>query len=255
MSIANKKSKNQTNQQNTSQTNQGPIKADKNLSTAELQEEKLSLAVKNARSKSRTADDLSALFNTTQGKTYATGILTALAVALLVFFAIRPAIGSINNQLDKNKTLLEKITQMNTKIESLNSLTQKKQQYSTELAKFNSYFSEDKHQGEIYDELMSLIGKTRLEFVSMNFSDVEGEVKDYNEIALDPKVKSQMVKISVLGSLSDANKLVELIEKEKRFYDIEEVLITTPEGSEESNDLQTEINMRTLYWGEAEEIY
>jgi len=66
-----------------------------------------------------TNTQLSALSKTPQRKTYTVAIATAAVVVLLIFFAIRPAVGSILDRVNENKKLRDVKSQLDIKYENL----------------------------------------------------------------------------------------------------------------------------------------
>lgn len=201
-----------------------------------------------AKERTKTSSAWLEALNTTKGKTFTTALISILIVALLIFFAISPALSSITTQLEKNKKLSERIATMDQKIQDLNSLSSKEVQLESDLQTFESYFGEDKHQDVIFDELKAITADAGMSFISVNFSDSDpNAISKYKEADLNNKLQSQDVKLVVTGRLESLVDLVESIEKSKRILDVETMSVSKLEVNNDE-EVQVDFLIKSFYW-------
>jgi Tfp pilus assembly protein PilO len=197
--------------------------------------------------RAKTSNALSDALNTAQGKTFSTAILTAVVVAMMLFFAITPALSSINTQLEKNDALRRRNQQLETKYNSLLQLQSKETSMAQQLLEFDEILGESKQQADIYVELEALTRNSRLTFRSLRFDEITGTVRKYEKLSLSARIRYQRVKLIAQGDINNGLNLLDAIEKSKRIFDIEDVSIITPQSDDETG-VQFDITMRVLYW-------
>lgn len=195
-----------------------------------------------------TSSALDEILSTPQGKTVATGLMTALVVALLFFFAITPALSSISRQLEKNDALRTRTAAMEEKSRNLLILQSKEVTNATALQNFDKYLNEDKHQDAIYTELLSLADKHEFTFVSVRYEIAVDIPERFIEKGLPSNVQFQTVRLSLKGDVADVPAMLKDIENQNRIYDIEEVAVTPSKDSDSAADVSFDITLLTLYW-------
>jgi len=184
---------------------------------------------------------------TPQGKTIATGLLTFMIIGLLLFFAIAPALGSINAQLQVNTELLSLIKQMDNKLGVLLQLSSQQTKATDSLKLFDSYFGPDKHQGEIYTEITSIIDKNSLSFQSIDFVAKDVKALKYANGNIPPKVQFQTISIKVRGTASNIASLIGQIEASKRNYTVQQISLSVPDKKDPAT-IQGAITFYSTYW-------
>lgn len=208
-----------------------------------------------ARSKERavTTTMLMEILKTAQGRTLSTVVLTVVAVAALILFAIAPALATITAQVDKNQALQEKIQKMSDKYNALNTLKTKQDSNETALTNFDNYFAvysskniQGKMQKEIYTELSDLITQNNFAFTTITFSDGTAGLKNYKDLTLNDRLKFQAVKLTITGNKADLPGLLTAIESQKRIYQVENVSITTLKESAAADQINLSLN--TIFW-------
>ncbi len=228
--------------------NQAPeAQLDITLDDQKAKEEKANQSFR-ANERTKTSSAWIEALNTPKGKTFTTALITILIVALLIFFAISPALSSITAQLEKNKQLSERIATMDQKIQDLNALSAKEVQLESQLEVFESYFGEDKHQDAIFDELKDITADAGMSFISVSFSDSDpNAINKYKEADLNNKLQAQDVKLVVTGRLDSLTNLIEKIEGSTRILDVETMSVSKLEVNNDE-EVQVDLLIKSFFW-------
>ena len=169
-------------------------------------------------------------FDTPQGRSAATILLSVLAAFLMIFFAVRPAVSSITKQTEINSSLRERNLMMEGKLNSILEVARKEDQavLNGDKPTFDNVMSIERHQDLIYTELTDLVRAN---------------------LSLPLTVRYQSIRLSTVGSIEGIHRLIDQIETGQRIYDIRDIAYSVPESDDVTpNDIQVEITMTTLYW-------
>lgn len=219
-------------------------------------------------SRSQVSKMLNEVLESPQGKTIASGLLTATVVVLLITVAIVPALSSITTQIKRNEVLRDRNEEMEAKIENLLTLQSQEQQNATSLSEFNALLGERLYQDDIYSFMFDRTQSLGLVFQSLSFDIGDADSANIDTInesgttsgeILPPELQLQVVNLQVKGQPDNIIQLIRTLESDKRIYDITSISITEDEdnaGNEDiaqSERLVANISMTTLYWDLGEE--
>jgi|GEM_PF-4387792 len=223
------------------------------------------------RSKVAGTSDLIALMKTSRGGVISTAATTLLILAGMLFFAITPAITTIQAQLDKNQQLQDVNGQMNQKYQRLVTLKKKEDDNAASLTRFNELFSlfglktpEGTRQKEVYAEINTMASASGLSFQTASFSEDPVDKKnDFGagaagslsastvrpkEPNIADRTRYMRIAISLTGNIADFPKMLAALETSKRVYLLESVNIGQNKGTGGTTGQTFQLSLLTLYW-------
>jgi hypothetical protein len=203
----------------------------------------------------RTNAALDEIMSTSQGKTYVTLAITVVITAVMIFFAVSPALSSITRQLDKNNVLVERNQKMSSKVSTILALQQKEQANKTAYADFDAILSnnlnETKMYTEIYNILKSKVPQAKLRSISFAKS-AEGS-PEFTDLGLDSKTGIVNLRITAVMPVASVNELVKTLEESDKIYNIQTMGIAKTDDVVGDN-VQVDVQCYTLYWLTDEEL-
>jgi len=183
---------------------------------------------------------------TPPGRTIATGLLSLLTVAGLLFFAISPAISSISRQVEINAALTARNEQLENKRTILFGLIQKEKENTALIEKFDKLLGKDRYQPEIYTEVLAAVTSVGGGFEAINYDDSQDRNSPYTALSPNGYLRTQRVSLVVKVNSGQLLQLLKLIEKSQRLLIVENFTIN-PITKENPTELRATVNMTTFY--------
>jgi hypothetical protein len=203
----------------------------------------------------RTNAALDEIMSTSQGKTYVTLAITVVITAVMIFFAVSPALSSITRQLDKNNVLVERNQKMSSKVSTILALQQKEQASKASYEDFEAILSNDLNETKVYTEiyniLKSKVPQAKLRSVSFTKS-AEG-APNFADLGLDPKTGIVNLRITAVMPVASVDELVKTLEESDKIYNIQTMGIAKTDDVVGDN-IQVDVQGYTLYWLTDEEL-
>ncbi len=148
---------------------------------------------------------------TRRGKTYLISIVTLLTVAVMLVFAIVPAVISITDKLVQNETRRDYLAALERNEKAIKSLLEEEQKYNPQIVQLESALADQQNDEYIVANIIEMTARTGTQLVSMDFKEAQT-----NSIPLDNEelkvVREVPITISVQGRLDSLSELLKKIE-------------------------------------------
>lgn len=192
---------------------------------------------------------LSSILETQQGKTYTVFGVTILIVAVMFFFAIRPAYTSITDKIAENNAKELYIDDANAKLLILDELASKKTVNQNAIDLLNDYYlSEKPIESFVTGNIVNLIQDRGLSINSMNFSEPQevsnNRFEDVNRIS---QVSQVDVTFNISGGLEQIGGVLNEIEGLGKIINVNNFSLSYRVDGE-NNTWQASVDMTYYFW-------
>ncbi len=186
---------------------------------------------------------------TVERKTYTVVGVTLLVVILLVFFAIRPAVGSIFERLNENEEKRDILGKMDAKYDTLLSLSNQEQQREDQLALLENSYPSNKQEEFPIANTIEMINRNGLRFTSIGVNDATTK-SALDATKLGTNTKFFVINISVEGERANFIKFVKELEDFPRIFNIQKIAMTPLDNSQGSTnrEIKGEIEAEIYYY-------
>jgi len=191
------------------------------------------------------------LTETPQKKTYTVAIATIVLVVLMVFFAIRPAVSSIFNRTNENKSKNEILSQMDKKYQNLLTLSNLQTEKASGLTLLDESMAESRQEEFLTANLYAIAQETNIQITGMNINKgVNKSVMKSNSLGINTKVSS--LSMEVRGNRSDIINFVSKLESFPKILNIFSFVVVPTGGTEfGANSYNSSIQAEFYYYSTA----
>jgi Tfp pilus assembly protein PilO len=171
------------------------------------------------------------LTETPQRKTYTVVFATLILIILMIFLAVRPAIGSIFNRTSENKAKNDILTKMDTKYQNLQILNNERNNKNDSLVLLDEAMPQSRQEEFLVANVKSLAQESDLQVTAININRVAGKsILEENAVGMNTKVSG--VGLEVRGRRTNINNFVEKLENFPKILNIRSVVIMPTGGAE-----------------------
>lgn len=162
---------------------------------------------------------------TTEKKTYTVALATVFVVIIMIFFAIRPAVTSIFDQLNRNDEKREVLDKLEQKYQNLLALNNMEQEYAEELSLLDVAMPIGSQEEFVVANVIPIAESNNLDFQSLAFTERDNIDTDEAQV-MGVNTESLRTNFVVSGQRADMLNFVSELEDFPRILNIKSITIT-----------------------------
>ena len=171
---------------------------------------------------STSTQQLREYLETKKGKTYLISIITMITVAVMLIFAVVPAVKSITDKIAQNKVREEYLNALELKDKNIKSLLAEEELNGGKIVQLNNSLPDKRNDEYILANIGSIVIGTNNSLISADFSD-EREPK-FNIANTDVEFLKQIpLTLSIQGNLSTLGEFLKRIESFPTILTVENI--------------------------------
>lgn len=159
---------------------------------------------------------------TRQGKVYFISIITMIMVAVMLVFAVVPAIKSITDKISQNKVRREYLTTLTTKESSIKQLLSQEEQSQERIQLLNSSLPDRRNDEYILANISEIATSNNNTIISVDFGE-DVSAKTFTNKSNLISLRQVPITLSVQGNISSLGNFVKEIEEFPTIIAIEEI--------------------------------